>query len=185
MKGEGLNSYWVLVVCSFATYYLLSTTYCFSATPDLWEGFGVDRMKDRPPAPEFVLKTLDGKEVSLKDLRGKVVFLNFWATWCSPCKEEMPSIEALHKRFKGQGLVVLGVAYGEGEKRVKRFVRKNGYTFTILLDPDGSVTQLYMIIYIPVTYLIDRDGKVIGKAMGPREWDSPEAFKVIEEALRQ
>jgi len=179
------------------SYRLLSTVYCLLITgywllpttvyaaPDPWEGLGIERLKDSPPAPEFSLKALDGKEVALNALRGKVVFLNFWATWCPPCKAEMPSIEMVHKRFKDKGLVVLAVDFQEDKKSVQRFIKKGGYTFTVLLDPDGAVTGFYKAIYIPITYIIDRNGRIVGRAMGMRDWAGNEAFMLMEGLLRQ
>ncbi|MBI5047890.1 MAG: TlpA family protein disulfide reductase [Deltaproteobacteria bacterium] len=138
------------------------------------------------PAPDFTLNNLDGRRVSLKDFKGKVIFLNFWATWCTPCVIEMPSMEVLHKRYKDKGLVVLAVNSEEGVKKVSSFIKKKSYTFPVLLDSDGSViNNSYRAMGFPTTYLIDRSGMVIGKAEGAREWDSLESFKLIEEILKK
>ncbi|MBI5874919.1 MAG: redoxin domain-containing protein [Deltaproteobacteria bacterium] len=159
-----------------------------AAGQDYWADAGVVRIGDKKPvsAPDFTLSALDGKKVSLKDFKGKAVFLNFWATWCPPCTIEMPSMEALHKRFKDKGLVVIAVNSEEGEKKVSKFIKKKGYTFLVLLDSDGSVSSdSYRAIGFPTTYLIDRQGMVVGKAEGAREWDSKESFRLIEEILKK
>ncbi|MBI3753715.1 MAG: TlpA family protein disulfide reductase [Deltaproteobacteria bacterium] len=158
-----------------------------AAEKDFWADMGVARIGGKKPvsAPDFTLNTLDGKKVSLKDFRGKVVFLNFWATWCPPCTFEMPSIESLHRKFKDKGLVVVAVNSEEGAKKVNNFIKKKGYTFLVLLDTDGSVANdSYKAIGFPTTYLIDRRGLAIGKAEGAREWDSKESFRLIEEILK-
>lgn len=155
---------------------------------DYWADVGVVKMGEKKPvpAPDFTLNSLNGKKVSLKDFRGKAVFLNFWATWCPPCVVEMPSMENLHKRFKDKGLVVIAVNSEESEKKVGKFIKKKGYTFLVLLDSDGSVTgESYRAVGFPTTYLIDRRGMVVGKAEGAREWDSKESFGLIEEILKK
>jgi len=159
-----------------------------AAEQDYWRDAGVVRIGDKKSvkAPDFVLSTLDGRKVSLKDLRGKAVFLNFWATWCPPCVVEMPSMEALHKRFKGKGLVVLAVNDAENVNKVGSFIKKRGYTFHVLLDSDGLVTDgSYRVVGLPTTYLIDSNGMVVGKAEGVRAWDSPESFRLMEEIIKR
>lgn len=159
-----------------------------AAGHDYWADAGIVRIGEKKPipAPDFTLNTLDGKKVSLKDFKGKVVFLNFWATWCPPCVVEMPSIEALHKRFKDKGLVIAAVDSEEDVQKVSKFIKKKGYTFLVLLDSDGAVSSdTYRAIGFPTTYLIDRRGMVIGKAEGARAWDSEEIFRLIEEILKK
>lgn len=165
---------------------------CMSAAhageKDFWADMGVARIGGgKPvPAPDFTLTTSDGKRVSLKDFRGKAVFLNFWATWCLPCTFEMPSMESLHRRFKDKGLVVVAVNFEESAKKVGSFIKKKGYTFLVLLDTDGSVAnESYKAIGFPTTYLIDRRGLAIGKAEGAREWDSKESLRLMEEILKK
>lgn len=159
-----------------------------TAGQDYWADAGVVRIGEKKPipAPDFTLNTLDGKKVSLKEFRGKVVFLNFWATWCPPCVIEMPAMEALHKRFKDKGLIVMAVNSEEGAAKVSKFIKKKSYTFLVLLDSAGSVSaDTYRAIGFPTTYLINRRGMVIGKAEGARAWDSQESFGLIEEILKQ
>lgn len=159
-----------------------------NAGRDYWAEAGVARVGKKKPvaAPDFTLNALDGKKVSLKDFKGKVVFLNIWAVWCPPCRMEMSSIEALHKSFKDKGLVVIAVNSEESEKKVSKFIKKKGYTFLVLLDADGSVTKdSYRTSGLPTTFLIDRQGMVVGKAEGAREWDSEESLRLVEEILKK
>jgi peroxiredoxin len=111
-------------------------------------------------APGFSLSTLEGEQVSLESYRGKVVLLNFWASWCIPCKEEMPLIEAAYKKYQDRGLVVLGINMTDLDTRkdVETFVQETGVTFPILLDESGSVSNEYRIISIPTTFFVDSSG---------------------------
>jgi len=118
-------------------------------------------------APNFSLPQLQGEPIKLSDLRGKAVVLNFWGTWCEPCKEEMPALQKQYEALKDQGLVVLGVNIGETPVAVQPFVDEMGVTFPILLDRDSQITKLYRIIPIPTTFFIDRDGEVSDIFVGP------------------
>lgn len=111
-------------------------------------------------AADFTLLTPGGEAVRLADLRGKVVLLNFWATWCPPCKAEMPDMQSLHEQYGGaQGLVILGIDFQEDAATVDAFVREHGLTFPIVLDPTGEVTQdLYHVRPLPTSMIIDREG---------------------------
>lgn len=135
-------------------------------------------------APDFTLKDINKKEVSLKDFRGKIVLLNFWATWCDPCKDEMPSMEGLYQRFQNKGFVVLAVNYLERREKVRKFVEKNKFTFTVLLDFYGKTLSSYGIWSIPVNFIIDKQGFLLGRAIGPRDWDSKETRELIDYLLR-
>ena len=121
--------------------------------------------------------------MSLREQRGKVVFLNFWATWCLPCRAEMPEMDKLYQEFKGQGLVVLAVDLRESPAQVRRFGQELKLTFPLLIDEDMKVTQAYAVRALPVTYLIDRKGIMVGRAIGPREWVSGEARALIRHLL--
>lgn len=112
------------------------------------------------PAPEFSLQNLDGETVALADYRGEVVLLNFWATWCGPCRLEMPVLQDYHSRFSGQGLTVLGVNFDEPREDVAAFQRELNLTFPLLLDPGGAVQDLYRIRGYPSTFVVDRDGMI-------------------------
>ena len=142
---------------------------------------GVLRPMGMTEAADFELPDLEGKRVRLSTFRGMPVFLNFWATWCHWCRKEMPSMEKLYKAFEDKGLVMLAVSSdAEGAKVVGPFMEKYRLSFPALLDPDGKVTRLYQVRGIPMTVLIDRKGQVIGRAVGARDWASPEARRLIE-----
>lgn len=111
------------------------------------------------PAPDFALKDLEGRTVRLSALRGRPVLINFWATWCPPCREEMPHIEEFVRRYRGQ-IEVLGVDVGEPPELVKAFLEKNPYSWRFLLDSDGRVMERYMAFAIPTSYFIDGEGVI-------------------------
>src|SRR5262245_13620757 len=142
-------------------------------------------LKDRDAAPDFALLNPDGKKVSIKDFRGKVVFLNFWATWCEGCREEMPSMERLYKEFRGKGLEIVAVNVKEKRPDALAFAKKLQLTYPLLLDPEGEVGLLYGAFGLPVTYLIDRKGTLLARLWGPADWYSPGARNLIRSLLEQ
>lgn len=117
-------------------------------------------------AGDFTLTALDGSKVTLSELKGKKVFLNFWATWCPPCRAEMPDIQKLYKESENSGLVILAVNIGEDEATVKSFMDKNGFSFKVLLDQQGDVAKTYQVSAIPASYFINTDGSVSNKHIG-------------------
>ncbi|MBF6560199.1 MAG: TlpA family protein disulfide reductase [Candidatus Binataceae bacterium] len=134
-------------------------------------------------AIDFKLKDLRGKTISLSSLRGKVVFLNIWATWCGPCREEMPSIENLYEKLGGdRDFVILAVSQDtDGGAAVAPYMRTNGFKFDALLDPDNEVGEAYDVSGIPETFIIDRNGRIVAHHLGPYDWSNPE----IRDALRE
>jgi peroxiredoxin len=126
-------------------------------------------------AIDFKLKDLEGKELSLSDLKGKKVFLNFWATWCPPCKAEMPEIEKLYQETKNSDLVIVAIEIGEPLDTVKPFIDSNKYNFKVLLDSDQSVSSKYNISAIPTSYFIDADGNIVSKSVGGMNIDQMKA----------
>jgi len=136
-------------------------------------------------APEFTVPGLTGGRIALRDLRGKAVFLNFWATWCPPCKQEMPSMERLYRRYKDRGFTVLAVSIDTADAAtVARFAKKLSLTFPIGLDPKMEVANRYTVRALPSSFLLDPHGIMVAVAMGPREWDGPAARAVIESLLK-
>jgi len=127
-------------------------------------------------AINFKLKDLSGKELTLSDLKGKKVFLNFWATWCPPCKAEMPEIEKLYQETKNSDLVIVAVEIGEPLNTVKSFIDSNKYNFKVLIDPDQTVAAQYNIVSIPTSYFIDVDGNIISKNIGGMNIDQMKAY---------
>jgi peroxiredoxin len=141
----------------------------------------------RPPRPQparaFTVPTLDGGSLRLADYRGRVVVLNFWATWCPPCREEMPAMERLYRRFEARGVVVVAISIDADRSLVGPFVKEHGLTFPVGLDPGMEVAGQYGVRGLPATFLVDAGGRLVASALGPREWDSAEAAAVVESLL--
>jgi thiol-disulfide isomerase/thioredoxin len=121
----------------------------------------------KTPSLDFKLKDLNGKEVSLSDFKGKKVFLNFWASWCPPCKAEMPDIEKLYNETNDSDLVILAINLGESKNDVTSFLEDNKYSFPVLLDSNQTISEQYNIQYIPTSFFIDADGNIIKTKTGP------------------
>lgn len=117
-------------------------------------------------AMDFKLKDLTGKEVSLSDYKGKKVFLNFWATWCPPCKAEMPEMEMLYQETKNSDLVILAVNLDEEKNTVQKFINSNKYNFPVLLDTGNIVASQYEVVSIPTSFFIDKEGNIVDKHIG-------------------
>lgn len=127
-------------------------------------------------AIDFTLYDLDGNKISLNDFRGKSVYLNFWATWCPPCRKEMPAMEKIYQEYKDKGLVVLTIDIGEDKETVKKFIKDNNFNFEVLLDSDQSVADKYSITSIPVSYFIDKDGNINDKRVGALQEDEMRSY---------
>ncbi len=139
----------------------------------------------RPPhtarAPDFTVPRLGSGSLSLKDFRGGGVFLNFWATWCTPCKKEMPSMERLYRRHKDRGFTIVAISIDTGgTDLVASFVRQLALTFPIGLDPDVQVANRYTVRALPSSFLIDRTGNIVAIAIGPRDWDGSAADALVD-----
>ncbi len=134
-------------------------------------------------APGFAFE-LYGKPAKLGDLRGKVVVLNFWATWCPPCVEEMPSLIRLHQRIASQGGLVLGVSVDEDAAAYDKFLRNHQVSFPTYRDPWKKISSRYGTYMFPETYLIGRDGRIARKIIGPQNWDSPQLVAYLDSLLR-
>lgn len=140
--------------------------------------------EERTTAPGFTLQNLTAAEVSLSDYRGKVVLLNFWATWCMPCRQEMPGMESLWKKYQHRGLVIIAVSTEEGSPaRVQSFVKRLKLSFPIALDPDATVSDLYQVSGLPVSFLIDQQGRIAAKITGSEDWMSEKSIARIESLL--
>jgi peroxiredoxin len=136
-------------------------------------------------APDFALPSLDGQTVRLSDLRGKAVLLNFWATWCSPCRQEMPTIEKVYQDSKSRGLAILAVSLDAGSKSVvKSFMQELKLEFPVLLDPEMEVLRIYRMVGIPASFLIDKQGIIRHREVGYRNWTDPESRRLLEAILR-
>jgi peroxiredoxin len=152
----------------------------------LFAALGIHRPTEPSEAPDFSLMSLDGQSVRLRDLRGKLVLLNFWATWCAPCLHEMPSMERLYQTFKPTEFVLLAVSMDrQGAEVARPFADNLKLTFPILLDAASEVAREYSVRGLPTTYLIAPDGLLIGAVIGARDWYRTEAKALIAGLLRQ
>jgi peroxiredoxin len=136
--------------------------------------------------PDFAFPDIDGKKVSLSDHRGKVVLVNVWATWCPPCRQEMPSMQRLYEKFKGESFKILAVSIdSEGRQTVAPFMRKMNLTFTALLDQEETIRPLYGITGVPESFIIDKQGILVKKIIGPINWASPEVFLFFKDLIQK
>lgn len=158
---------------------LLGAVALFAAQPSPWEIEGLIGKK----APDFTLKDINNKPFNLSSLRGKVVILNFWATWCPPCRAEMPSLNNLYREFRNKGLEVVAISTDRYSSIIKDYISKNPIDFTVLIDTDNKVSRQFKVFSIPTTFLIDRNGIIIERYLGEENWASPEIKKKIKEAL--
>jgi peroxiredoxin len=140
---------------------------------------GIERPERTTTAPDFALDDLTGKRVTLKEQRGKVVFLNFWATWCAPCIQEMPTMEKLHQDLGKDGLVILAINFQETPDQVKEFFREHNFTFTALLDRDGKVFDRYEAWALPMSAIVNKREELVAKVMGYRDWHGEEARQLF------
>ena len=137
------------------------------------------------PAPNFQLRDLNGHLITLSDLRGKVVLLNFWATWCGPCRVEMPAMEQLYRMFQRKDFEILAVSTdAQGAAITRPFQQENHLTFPILHDPDYRVGLTYGARSLPMTFLIDRQGVIRHQVFGARDWEAPEAQQLIQMLMK-
>ncbi len=143
----------------------------------------IKRMEISKPAPDFELQDSAGNTWTLSSLKGKVVFVNFWATWCKPCRDEMPSIEALNKAMAGQPFQMLSIVFNDDLQMAESFARRLGATFPVLANPDSELTGAYMITGVPETFLIDAEGILRHKFIGPYDWDTWEKRNLVQELL--
>jgi len=131
-------------------------------------------------AEDFSLRTPDGGTFRLSDHRGKVVLVNFWATWCPPCREEMPAMERLYREHRGRGLVLVAVSLDADPAVVPPYVKISGLTFPIALDPNADIGNKYGVRALPSSFVIGRDGTMVALALGPRVWDNDAAHSLVE-----
>lgn len=144
--------------------------------------FGIQRFQEKKEAPPFSLKGLDGKQVSLNEFKGKPVLITFWATWCISCKEELPLLEKFLAGKKDQLAVLLIAIDGERKRTVQRIVNENKVTLPVLLLLKEKVMDHYGVRgWVPLTFLVDQKGILVGKIVGQRDWCSPEAWSCLKE----
>jgi peroxiredoxin len=137
-------------------------------------------------APDFTYPDLNGKEVSLAGYRGKVVLVNVWATWCPPCRQEMPSMQRLYEKFKGENFEILAVSIdSERSEAVASFMREMNLAFPALVDPGETIKPLYGITGVPESFIIDKKGIVVEKIIGPINWATPEVFLFFKDLIHE
>jgi thiol-disulfide isomerase/thioredoxin len=146
---------------------------------------GLPLLKNSVSPIDFTVNFMDKESVKLSGLKGKVVFLNFWATWCGPCRGEMPSMESLYQKFKDKGLEIAAVNAGENSKDVGAFMKTNKLSFPAALDSSGDINARYGVRAIPTTVIIDRKGMIIARITGSLNWDSPKITAAFETLLAQ
>jgi thiol-disulfide isomerase/thioredoxin len=147
---------------------------------DLFTTLKVSRVAPGTVAAPFDLQSLDGRSVQLADLKGKSVVVNFWATWCGPCKEEMPALERLRQQLDPERVVVLTVTTDLQRDGIKQFLANLNVQLPVLFDEHQDVSQAYLVRALPTTVFIDRQGALVGRAVGPREWDAPKAVHALQ-----
>ncbi|MDP2834082.1 MAG: TlpA disulfide reductase family protein [Pseudomonadota bacterium] len=151
---------------------------------DLARAAGMEAYAVPLKAPNFELRGLAGETRSKRDYRGRVVLLNFWASWCPPCREEFPSLERLQQALGGRDFTVLAIAVADSETAVGRFLEGRRPAFDVLLDDERKTAADYRSPGVPVTYLLDRQGRLLAGKTGPRQWDGPEMQALIRAAIR-
>lgn len=141
---------------------------------------------ERPAAPDFELTKLGGGSRNLADFRGRVVVLNFWATWCGPCREELPALEALHRELAAEGVAVVAVSLDKGsEGSVARFAEERGLTFDVLHDPGGQTEERYGVRFYPTTLVIDRHGRTVVRVSSAWDWAAPSVVDWLRQLLSE
>ena len=184
---QGLALAWrdklTTVLLLIAAFLVLQRFGYFLRTPAIAPG----EVETREAFPlDFTLADLQGQVIRLSDLRGQVVLLNFWATWCPPCRAEMPSMQALYQKYREQGLAILAISSDvEGKDRVAPFIEKRGFSFPVLVDPRNVVGTRVRVGGIPTSYLLDKQGRVVGRDVGARNWNSAKMRRRIDQLLAE
>jgi peroxiredoxin len=158
--------------------WLLLWNLCFASSA-MAERQLLTALDEMPYAPDFELRDIDEVSYRLSDYRGKVVIVNFWATWCPPCREEMPSMQRAWEILKPEGVLMLGVNVGESQDTVFTFPANYPVEFPLLLDIEGSVVKAWPVKGLPTTFVVDPQGRLAYRAIGGRAWDSPELLEQI------
>jgi thiol-disulfide isomerase/thioredoxin len=171
----------VLIAAMLSLLSIVSAVPALASDPFL--SFKMSRLPAGSMAAPFEVPTLDGKVVKLSEMTGKVVLVNFWATWCGPCKEEMPSLARLQKQLDPAQFVLLTVTTDLQRQGIAHFLSQLGVNLPVLFDEDQEVSRSFMVRGLPTTVVIARDGTLVGRAVGPRGWDSPEAVAVMRQIM--
>ena len=170
-----------VVLITIASVITKDQSSAFSQISSACDSFGVAKSQVERKAPSFCLKTLDGNQVVLNDLKGKHILLKFWATWCPSCLEELPMMEKFSEGRKDQLVILMAAIDGEKEKKVRRHIKKRKITLPVLLDCKAKTARAYGISFIPISFLINREGLIVGTVVGERDWGSPKAWSAVKE----
>lgn len=194
MKNYFLIVLLLVAVLAFITLRVVVSDRSPSISPDVFDSdthkidrlfynMGIRKIPGIAPPIDINLMDLTGKRIRLSDMRGKIVFINFWVTWCAACLVEMPAMEKLNNKLKEKDFVMLAISMQEPASRVKDYFIKHKLSFTALLDTKGEVASRFGVISIPTTFIMDKGGDIIGKAIGAREWYSKDAISLFEYLL--
>jgi len=156
-----------------------------SSVPSLLKPLQLVGYPSRSVPPDLSGETIDARKVSPADLRGKVVLVNFWASWCLECRPEMLVLERLHRELSSKGLAIVGVNDRERTDTVRRYAREAGLTFPLVLDPGGTINARYGVVGVPTTFLVGRDGRAVAFAVGSREWAGAPARALFDALLAE
>ena len=172
----------------FRSLILAAVVVCMT-TGHAWAGDPFTTLKIARVAPgtaatAFELQSLDGTLVRLSDMKGKVVIVNFWATWCGPCKDEMPAFERLRQKLDPERFALLTVTTDLQRNGIKQFLANLHVQLPVLFDEQQDVSQAYLVRALPTTVLIDRQGTLVGRAVGPREWDAPQTVRLLQDMMQ-
>lgn len=171
----------------FILYCLLITAACLlvAGCSKKESAQGVAVIKEKSPAPDITVNSLKNVPLKLSDLKGKVVLLNFWATWCPPCREEIPSMMKLNSSMAGKPFQMVAVSIDEGGvPAIEAFFKESGFNLPVYTDPDGKAAGVYGITGVPETFVIDKNGILVKKVIGPLAWDSAESISFLEGLMK-
>jgi thiol-disulfide isomerase/thioredoxin len=174
-----------LLACALLVVAPCSLARAESAVTPLLKPLDLVGYATRTVPPPFSGRTVETGQVSMEELRGKVVLVNFWASWCAECRPEMPVLERLHRELAPRGLAVIGINAREERDAVRRYASALGLTFPLVLDPDGTINRAYGVVGLPTTFIVGRDGRAVALAIGPREWAGPPARALIQALLAE
>jgi len=175
----------VIIACNITVGVFGQNKKVSDAVVKAFEGTGIQAVSVGVDPVDFTLPLPDGSKVTLSQLKGKVVFLNFWATWCGPCRSEMPSMEAVYQRLKNRGFEVLAVNLGESKDKVSGFISEYKLNFPTVLDERQITGSQYNVRAIPTTYIIDRRGLIIARLVGSINWNTPKIIAALEAVLQE
>jgi len=185
MGAKALRTFiWLFPIAGLMLLSVLDPWFCAAGpNTDLLTALRMTRVTTSSPTVAFDLKDLDGDMVHSSELSGKIVLLNFWATWCGPCKEEMPALARLQSRFDSREFQVVTVTTDIHPKGIKQYLDHLGIHLTVLFDEHEDVSRSFMVRGLPTTVLIAQDGRAVGRAVGPRVWDSEESVALVRSVL--